>query len=529
MSRLASSPGTILERARREHFLLVGIVLVAFVLRAYALGAESLWYDEVYTARVVLDRGIGNILLVHPFQDVHPPLYYAMLWIWTRVTGVSAVSMRALSLLASVATVPFVYAIARRLYDRRAGVLAALLFSLSPFYVYYAQEARMYAVMTFLTVWATYAMLGWLDGAPEWWRSKWGYALATVALVYTHAFGILLPVAQIAYVIVFFDREDAETGWFDSWWYTQACVGVVAAPYYLILLSDLFGAGQLVTSVEWIPAVTPGSFWEILGSHVGRTVPGISPFGRDGLFTLAGVDLQVLGELVTLAALALLVYLAVRHVRAGNDQTVAVERANPHRAHLNPDAFLACWLIVPVAAITAASVLVTPLLFDRFTGPAGVALLILLARAITLLVDTDRATILAAGMIVLVLAVPLAGLHTEPHKHEWDRAVDVIEDNAESGDLVAVTPFWADDAYQYYSTREGLSHATLPAGATVQQVSTTVGAADTVWLVVTHQNDSQRASVRQSMERAGFTTTRHEAFERIDVYRYKSSATASES
>ncbi|CCQ34444.1 dolichol-phosphate mannosyltransferase protein [Halorhabdus tiamatea SARL4B] len=527
MSRPASSLETHLDRVRREHVLLAGIVLVAFGLRAYAIGAESLWYDEVYTARVVLDRGIRNIVFVLPTEDVHPPLYYAILWVWTRVTGVSAVSIRALSLLASVASIPFVYAIARRLYDRRVGLFSALLFTLSPFYVYYAQEARMYAVMTFLTVWASYAMLGWLDGAPGWWRSEWGYGIATVILVYTHAFGILIPFAQTVYVLAFVDRTDARE-WFVDWRNMQTRVGFIAAPYYLILLSDMLGSGRLVSRVEWIPPITPVRFWEILGSHVGRTVPPASTFHRPSLWTVAGDGLLVVGELVTLAALALLAFLAVRHVLAGDEADDGDgEIADPDRAQLRPDAFLACWLIVPLAAISAASVLVTPLLFDRFTAPAGVALLILLARAVTLLADTDRATILAVGMIVLVLGVPLAGLYTESHKHEYDSAVGVIENNAESGDLVVVTPFWATDAYDYYSTREDLSHATLPAGASGPEVTMTVRDADTVWLLVTHQNASQRATVRQSMDDAGLTTTRHEAFTYIDVYKYESVASES--
>lgn len=565
MSSLPSSLETRLDRASREHLLLAGIVVVALVVRAYALGAESLWVDEVYTARVVLDRGLANILFVLPVVDVHPPFYYAVLWAWTRVTGVSAVSIRALSLVASVVSLPFVYAIARRLYDRRVGLLSALLFAVSPFYVYYAREARMYAVMTLVALWSMYAMLGWMDGESEWWRSKRGYAVATVALVYTHAFGILIVVAQNAYVMAFQDPGDVDDPWFGDWGRTQVGVGVVSAPYFLNLLGGVFGDGRLAARVEWIPPVTPVRFWEILGSHVGRTVPPSSPFDRESLWVVAGQDLSVVGELVTFVALALLVFLAVRHVRSGDaadgdaesggeaetgeadaaDGTDAaavadgqeaadgtgtdgpeaadggVELAGVDQAQLAPGALLACWLIVPVVAMYAASVLVTPLLFDRFTAPAGVAVLILLARAVSLLADTDRQTVAAAGMVVLVLGVPLAGLHVEPHKHEWDRAVEVIESDAESGDHVLVTPFWANETYHYYSTRDDLSYGTLPAGAAGWQVTATVSEADAVWLVVTHQNASQRTAVRQSMGYAGLERTRHVEVEHIDVYRYE--------
>jgi hypothetical protein len=122
------------ERVADRHLLLGGIVVLGLALRAYALGAESFWVDEIFTARVVLDYSPAYILFRLPIQDPHPPLYYELLWLWTRATGVSETSLRALSALFGAATVPLVYAVADRLYDRRVGLVAALFFAVSPFY-----------------------------------------------------------------------------------------------------------------------------------------------------------------------------------------------------------------------------------------------------------------------------------------------------------------------------------------------------------------------------------------------------------
>lgn len=575
MSSAASTFRNRLTGTDTAHRVLAGILLVGLALRTYALGAESLWVDEVHTVLVVLDRGLANIIFILPIQDPHPPFYYVVLWIWTRATGISAVSVRALSAVLGVAAIPLAYVVATRLYDRRVGLLSALLVALSPFYVWYGREARMYALMTLLGLWSMYTLLAWMDDRPEWWRGRWSYTATTVALVYTHAFGILIPVAQNVYVSAFQDAEGVDEEWFGQWGRTQAVVGVAAIPFFYNLLGGMFGAGRFQGNVGWIPDVTPFTLWKILGSYVGRAIPPSSPFDRRSLWTVGGLDLSPVGELVTLAALGLLVWLAVQHYRAGDradaasddaagesdsptgdspvdgqtdadesDETGATGEgaggpdglvegteapdggrepasAGGSRASIAPGALLACWLLVPVGALFVVSVLVTPLLFDRFTAAAGVAGLILVARAITLLTRGERQTLAAAGVVVLVLAVPLTGVYAQPHKHQWDRSVEIVEANADAGDLVIVSPAWANFTYHYYGTRDDLQYGALPSGAAGWQVTAATSDVDTVWLVVTHQNESQRDAILTSMGHAGFEQTRHDDLVDVDVYRFQ--------
>ena len=81
-----------------------------------------------------------------------PPLYYWLLNLWVRLFGLSENGLRSLSVFASAATVGLTYDLGRRLFGRVAGLLAAFLLAIAPFHIYYAQEARMYAL---LTLWAT--------------------------------------------------------------------------------------------------------------------------------------------------------------------------------------------------------------------------------------------------------------------------------------------------------------------------------------------------------------------------------------
>ena len=99
-----------------------------------------------------------------------------------------------------VLTIPLVYALGRTIRDHRLGIVAALLFAISPFQVWYSQEARGYSL---LTLGATSAMLGvaYLLRDPE--RSgslratgwAWlAYVLGTTVALLAHNTAVFLPI-----------------------------------------------------------------------------------------------------------------------------------------------------------------------------------------------------------------------------------------------------------------------------------------------------------------------------------------------
>ena len=156
--------------AKRNYLALLAILLLAFALRVYRLDSQSLWYDEAVTAKVA-SQGIGE-LTRWTADDIQPPLYYYAAAGWLRLAGRGEWALRFPSAFFGTLTVPLMWAVALRLFGRGrsgrvAALAAALLTALSPLYVYYAQEARMYTLLTFLGLLAGYALLqgdGWTTG-----------------------------------------------------------------------------------------------------------------------------------------------------------------------------------------------------------------------------------------------------------------------------------------------------------------------------------------------------------------------------
>jgi 4-amino-4-deoxy-L-arabinose transferase-like glycosyltransferase len=117
-------------RPQAHTIALLALVLLALALRVTRLDAQSLWYDEGVTAQVAA-QGLTE-LTRWTADDIQPPLYYYVVAGWNRLAGRSEWALRFPSALFGVLTVPLFYALGRRLFDRRAALLAALLAALSP-------------------------------------------------------------------------------------------------------------------------------------------------------------------------------------------------------------------------------------------------------------------------------------------------------------------------------------------------------------------------------------------------------------
>jgi hypothetical protein len=181
------------------------IVLIAFAVRVYRLDAQSIWWDEGHSIQMA-SAPLAQIPTL-PGMDVHPPGYFALLHVWMALTGDSEFGLRYLSLVFSSLTVALLMRYGRELSGLRPPCWATMLgvgglAALSPLYVAYAQEVRMYAAVTFFALASAYfqwrAMRVWPAGGSE--RAQaafpiWplvGYVLATAASLYTHYFTIFL-------------------------------------------------------------------------------------------------------------------------------------------------------------------------------------------------------------------------------------------------------------------------------------------------------------------------------------------------
>ena len=168
---------------------LILLALLSFSLGIYQLDSQSLWYDEgvsAYLTRLSLPE-----LTVWTAEDIQPPLYYYLLYLWVRAAGWSEFSLRFASLFFGVLMVPAVWVVAARMLGKRAGLISALFTATSPLYLWYSREARMYTMLTFFCLLCLRFFLEMRERGHSFaFLSAWILSLG--AALYTHYFAAFL-------------------------------------------------------------------------------------------------------------------------------------------------------------------------------------------------------------------------------------------------------------------------------------------------------------------------------------------------
>ena len=176
-------------------WLALVVLLLAAAARFHQLGAQSLWYDEG-VAYAHARRGLPELIPLLQ-RNVHTPAYFALLGLWEDAAGASELSLRVLSAFFSIISAAWTYALGKRLFHPIAGLAAAAFVALNSFSVYYAQEARMYAMLAAVAGGSMWLYVGLMRG-----RRLTGASIALGLLnglgLYTHLAYSLIILTQAA-------------------------------------------------------------------------------------------------------------------------------------------------------------------------------------------------------------------------------------------------------------------------------------------------------------------------------------------
>ena len=413
------------------------ITLLGLALRVWALGAKGLWLDEAFSiwmSRHALPDLFDWLVRI----DQHPPLYYVLLHGWLAF-GDSEAWVRGLSALAGTLTIPIFFAFVRTLSADHPALIAAFVLAISPFHVRFAQEARMYALLTLAaatTFLCVAIILTPAPAAPFGRRSAgWiGYPLAAVATLLTHNTAVFLPIAVNLFMVPFIlvrRRQAPPAG--------AAVPGDLrrARPPFALLhappLTAWLGA-QLAMVLLWLP-------WSV--AFVRQSIGVYAQFWiqpptvqtvLDTLTTFASAFFP--GNLLWPAAVwlffgALLVLglVALRH--------------SPALLAL----LLVLWL-TPFAGEWLVS-LRRPIFYDRTLIWASLPLFTLAAFGVAYL----RRPWLPAVALVALLGIQSLSLHnyyTYFQKEDWRGAAAYLAERYDPGDLLLFNATWVQIPFDYY-------------------------------------------------------------------------------
>lgn len=398
---------------RRFRLALVAILLIAAAFRFFRLGADSYWADEAYTVRIATREGAQAFW----WPDQTPPLYIALLHLWTFFVGDGEAQVRGLSVAFGLLAILFSYALAARVYGRNEALLSAAILALLVPMTHFSREARTYSLFVAATA-ATYLAFTRVQEVPSQRRAA-AFVVPAAAMLYSHVFGLLMMGALFATHLLQRPRVPL-----------RIAATVFLGPLLLFLPWSL-------TLVERTRAVL-SSFW------IPR--PTLDSVGN-ALETLAGSAL--LAYLLWL--LALYGAFKVRRERAGIPR-------DPEALRL-----LAPWLLLPPVTAILASLVGRPIFDAKYVLPIVVPLTILAARGLLTTVP-PRLKAGAIAVVILLLGATLVGFLAHPARDDWRGATRYLEQEAKPRDLIVFNEGLCDSridddhqcAFELYTERSDL-------------------------------------------------------------------------
>jgi len=252
---------------------LIAIMTVGLALRAYRLDDRSIWYDEAFSYTLVHEFTWTEMFTALR-QDVHPPLYFVLLRLWSGVLGVAPLALRGFSIVMGGVTLGAIYLFTRDLYRyscsdpateetertaRSAGVAATALLAVFSSHIWWSQDAKMYSLATALIAFsAWFLVLGVATGS----RGAWvGFVLASLAMLYTHNYALFTFVAECEFLAVWALVRYGPRGALADTRVRTAAVAVTAVGLgFLPWVPTLLAQSRRVKSDYWI---TPPNAWTI--------------------------------------------------------------------------------------------------------------------------------------------------------------------------------------------------------------------------------------------------------------------------
>ncbi len=412
-------------------------ILLAVLGGLLLLQRRSLWYDELFTAQVgtsgpaalvrAVLTGEGTASYLREVPPSYNAPYSVVVQAWLGLTRLPAdeVGLRLLSLCAAVAGVAVLTAAVSRLAGRTTGVVAGLLAATSPLVVEYAAEGRMYGLALLATATAVLGLARWLeDGRLGLW------ALGATAAGLAHWFAVPV-VAGLALAGILLHRRRAGP--------LLAVAGVAVLPTLaLVALVQANGTGN--SAVGWI-------------RQAGGEVPVLALQAWTGGGT---------------ALLAVLLVAVVVGIAVGSRTTSVVA---------------ACWVGVPLAAVTAAELL-RPVFVPRYLLPALLGLAVLAAAGLARL---PRWGLVAGTGLLVALQLAAVGEVLDRGPREDARgAVADLRDRQRPGEAVVAVDRRAALALEQYAGRLRPDVVVPPADPPAGQ--------DVVWLLRQASGEQVRPS-----------------------------------
>ena len=393
-------------------------LLFGALIRLINLDSDSLRLDE--TQSVWQASHSTEFIREYMLKNVHLPLHNTLLHYWMAYFGTGEGVVRMLAVIPGILALPALYFLAKELIGKRPALLALVFAAISPFWVWYSREIRMYTLLTLVT---TLSYLFYIKILKE---NKTIYYVLYILVnaigMYTHYFFFLVLAAQGIFYLLTMNKQ-----WEGGVIYNKkrqlvslilsaVVLALIFLPWFTALTKS-YGSGSLAPVLQRPTAFnvilsffefTFGFQPELISSSLISFWPLVILFGfifltkRRTPFSL-GFDLAVLGT------------------------------------------------VFPVFLVFFVSLVYKPMYLTRYLTTATPLFFVLLAWYLNELVGKTKylltGTVISLFMIALFFQFTS---HDNPARENYRDAISYIEENTTPRDIVVISPAYTLYPFQYY-------------------------------------------------------------------------------
>jgi mannosyltransferase len=496
------------------------LILLAFLVRLNGLTYQSLWRDEVdaicFAQAPLLNQlpqtalsftptcppNIPNLLAAFTQPGFNGPLYFLMLRGWISLLGYSELVLRYFSLLCGVISVALIITLGTRLFNRTISLIAGTLLAASAYQVWYSQEAKMYTLITMLTLAAIYLLRRSVEnGQLRFWI---GVVVCTTVAMAAHILAaLLIPVEVVVFLL----------------WWPHSRKHLLAGSIALLCVTVPY-LPLAIDRLKWVfePAETGFArytFGEMLSTLGGAYTRGIFNQLDDQLILIATA---------TVTIIALFGLLSID---------------SPDRSGSRPDRLMArlsliAWALIPTIIIALISIN-RPLFTDRYLIWIQPAFYLAVALGVYALGKWWKPlAVVALSALLIVNAFGTVTQATTPLKSDFRSAAQAIGQAIKPDDIVVFQIPYVQYDFDYYFRRPyqalGGPYTNFPgtidgyqdSEATVSnQVQTMFTNRSTVWLVSSEAAMWDARNLLQRWLEANGRVTFHAEYSQVQLTRYE--------
>ena len=272
-------------------WLYLVIVIIGISLKFYHIESKYFWYDEIETimhTSGISDRDYYQLISVNEVKNISyyhdllhlntqnytirsqleglfsmpqlAPLHHALLIFWHRIAGDDYVHYRLFNVFIFIVTLPFIFLLCKALFQSNlAGWTAVSLFSVSPFFNIFTQEARYYILWAFFLIVLNYFFLNGINRKKiKWWIA---YSIIGILAMYTTLLSVIMIFGHLAFI--WFRKKEFRLTY-------SINLAIIFLAYLPWIISLFHFQKDVVGSTNWMMNPGKTTFWvPLIGQCLG--------------------------------------------------------------------------------------------------------------------------------------------------------------------------------------------------------------------------------------------------------------------